>query len=1139
MIETTTVERKTWQSKPEISHRNEDKSLQIIASKSSEVEISEHLFNLIPCNSRLRYCVDVGTRNGENFTGNTLIAHSLLVSNDGKEDDQRQGHENFVNNDHKYSRDTWFGVLLQPDDRAFQSLKRLHEPLGNVCLQISPSVEDERSNCDESLECILGQHVSELPLDFDFLGLNEVGYGNYWLLRNFLGNSTYKPKVVCISYDNKRSNDVAYIPDQTNDQELPSIRAIIELMSCHDYQLAATTSRCCFFSTRVLYEGYLIGEPPTVSQYRNPIDDSYVEQEEKRESSESDHETKSDKIGLETSYSSNPTLSGNTMDDNNKQHSSQTKECDDFVCVSPNTSAAHQDIENAEFVGRRQTEAKETINTKHFKDERISQRFPAKLKKAVPPHPIRDTFILQKMKQNELTGDKSLEETRMESKNEIEIRKEAEKELATVFAVIQDSLSENMDGSVLDLENEMFKLLQDNKKEKADAIYEELGCASNGNDDDFLPMSVPTDLTALCGPTERSSQKERLECAKSLIAELRHKGHAMVCGTTISRFVCRDALYASHLMFYEADESVRISCKSENGILRGYSPKCTEQSGSSNLKDMVRKFRLGSEKGTTPNKWPVEGTLDEETDEYIRVSFQKYHDNLHRVAVLITKSIHEIISSDVTAPNNAHDPNAHDPNSSLLTLINCEHGSRHDTRKPLIAGHNDTSIVTILLVDGGDCANIQHESTEGKWENVRLPEVIPKDPVFMVYAGECLQKLSGGLIPSNSRRIVPCFGDQIVNGLSFSLMLSETHTSPFQNKEPTNAGHEDFQSPVSKPMCELNDVGEDFQSSVFSENGDFEHDSSFQENSEVTVDPFTQDLEDVRKMRRHHIEGSRSAKRNSRAIDQILSKYRNQSSKMGEFEGQEVEINEEIPINSCLESSRPGRNHFSTKLLGSPQLPIIIETQTKSARRTDSSAKKTIKIDENFKPMPPFPTCGKNAKRNCESIDAIKLLPVVSPRNPPRRELKELRNEYRKTYICTMNARKSSGGDNRTKDRFIGSRINVVHQINPVESSEASAILEEMLEYESDDHSNNVDRQMARARSRIKSDSKVVPSSSSQKYDEIFKTWRDSLSDNYTPFRGSVVELKMGEKAKKIQSSSSRWEKRGYRFGCGVAKQDP
>ena len=1125
MIATTPGERKTWQSKPEISHRNEDKSLQNIASKNSEVEISEHLFNLIPCNRRLRYCVDVGTRNGENFMGNTLIAHSLLVSNDGKEDDQRQGHETFVDNDHKYSQDTWFGVLLQPDDRAFQSLKRLHEPLGNVCLQTSPSVEDEGSDNDQSLECILGQYVPELPLDFDFLGLNEVGYSNYWLLRNFLGNSTYKPKVVCISYDNRRPNDVTYIPDQTNDQELPSIRALIELMSCHDYQLATTTSRCCFFSTTELYEGYLIGETPTVSQFRNPTDDSYEGQEQNRESLESDHTANSYKISL----------SENKIDGNNKQHSFQTTGCDDFFSAPTNTSAAHQDIENVDFVGRRQTKARETMNTKRFIDEVISQRFPAKLKKAVPPHPIGDT-VLQKIKQDELTTDKSLEETRMESKNEIEIRKEAEKELATV---LQDLLSDNMNGPVLELQNEVFKLTQDNKNEQADAISEELGCASNGNDDEFLPMSVPTDLTALCGPTERSSQKERLQCVQSLISELRHKGHAMVCGTTISRFVCRDAFYASHLMLYEADESVRISCKSENGILRGYTPKCTEQSGSSNLKDMVRKFRLGSEKGTTPNKWPVEGTLDEETDEYIRVSFQKYHDDLHRVAVLITKSIHEIISSDVTAPYNAHDPNAHDPNSSLLTLINCERGSRHDTRKPLIANHNDTSLVTILLVDGGDCANIQHELTEGKWENVRLPEVIHKDPVFMVYAGEGLQKLSGGRIPSNSRRIVPCFGDQIVNGLSFSLMPSDTRTSPILNTEPANSDHEAFQSPVSRLSSELNDIGGVFQSSVFSENGDFEHDSDFQENSEFTVDPLTQDLEDVRKMRRQHIEGLRSAKSNSRVIDQLLLKYSNQSSKMGEFEGPEVEINEDIPINSCLESFQPSHNHCSTKLLGSPQLPIIIETETKSARRTDSSAEKSINVDENFKPMALFPNSGKNAKRTCESIDTKKLLPMVSPRSPPRRELNELQNDYRKTCICTMKARKSSGDDNRTKDRFIGSRISVVHQINPVESSEASALFDEMLEYESDDHSNNIDRQMTRARSRIKSNSKVVPSSSSQKYDPIFKVWRESLSDNYTPFRGSVVELKMGENAKKLQNSSLRWEKRGYRFGCGVAKEDP
>jgi len=242
---------------------------------------------------------------------------------------------------------------------------------------------------------------------------------------------------------------------------------------------------------------------------------------------------------------------------------------------------------------------------------------------------------------------------------------------------------------------------------------------------------------------------------------------------------------------------------------------------------MVRKFKLGSAKGNTHNRWPIEGTFDEETDEYIRVSLQEYHDNLHRVAVSITKSISDVFSNE--SPN-LHDTeatllsyNEQDPDSSLLTVMNCEYGSRHDTGKPLITSYTDTSLVTIVLVDGGDCANFQHELVEGKWESVRLPKLIPNDPVFMVYAGESLQRLSGGRIPSKSRRIVPSLGHQTVNGLMFSLMPSQTVESLSLNRELKNCKwEEEVRSPISRLTSELNEIDEFFQSYAFLEEEDLQ-----------------------------------------------------------------------------------------------------------------------------------------------------------------------------------------------------------------------------------------------------------------------------------------------------------------------------
>ena len=82
----------------------------------------------------------------------------------------------------------------------FKAYKGLFQPMRNVlCLRLSPSTEE--GVYEHSLAWILKQNVPDLPLDFDFLGLQEAGYSNYWILRDFLDFCTYKPKVVLISFD--------------------------------------------------------------------------------------------------------------------------------------------------------------------------------------------------------------------------------------------------------------------------------------------------------------------------------------------------------------------------------------------------------------------------------------------------------------------------------------------------------------------------------------------------------------------------------------------------------------------------------------------------------------------------------------------------------------------------------------------------------------------------------------------------------------------------------------------------------------------------------------------------------------------------------------------------------------------------
>ena len=1205
-------------------------------TKSHEVEIAEHLFHLIPSNSRLRYCVDVGTRNGENFVDNTLITHSLLVSNDeGKkkheqERDEREGgggrqsrgtqgredheDENLIDNDcYRDGRDTWFGILMQPDARAFQSLYRIHRPLGNLCLPICPSIDESggngngwRTGIDEereteseitTLASILKNNVSDLPIDFDFLGLQEAGYSNYWILRGLLENESsvvsYRPKVVCVSFDNNRPSDVSYVPNRNNPQELPSLKALVELMSSHNYQLVARTSRCCFFSKREVYEGFLrqtrfvLEEQGHHQQQKHlPIEEiirssgtsrpwnhedtitaattatsTHLEQRQERESPKVMHQVRkinSFKTGREILDSSSNRMAsrlkkigGNSenkkMDKNlffselsnallmTKQNQASTgpenrsetlgtkwllqrrkmflttgggpsnaaaeaaatmipsklemplqlknkvaksplitttldgieskmgamtskqtvtatsivqaerndnddrrivvvgehsnragdppesrDDLDDFVSSSENnpiTITARDAIENDEgIVERISTDPLKTTvgsiasnnnntNSNTSKSELGSRYLFPQIKMFVPQDPDGDTIVQKRRQEIESSIEQSREERRTDSRDyQTKTRRKSNE---------KDGLNgpriANRDREIL------TTITHHSNQNKRQAAFKEEGFGydtpgQNDNENHHLLLSPAAasgaiDLTAICDPYGRSSEEEKSDCAKRLVAELRRNGHAMVRGTSMPRFLCRDALYAGHLILHESNEAARSSCTSEknenkniqereNGIhLRGYSCKCTEQSGRSDLKDMVRKFRLGSEKGSTPNIWPTVGTLDEETDEYIRISLQTYHDNLHQVAASIARSIFGVLPSEKNTINNypqgiaepilsmSYENNAaHNPESSLLTVINCEHGTRHETGKPLVASHIDPNLLTIVLVDGGDCASFQHVSIEENWENAQLPKLMPNDPIFMVYAGESLRESSNGRIPSKPRRIIPYEGNEIVNGLLFSLMPSQTSTtysSPLLNNEIRKDFTQEVQSPISRLTSELNDIDEVFQSYSFLENRYREQRDS-EEPMDFTMESFARELEDARNLMRI------ATTLPSKPTDQVTRKSQIGCGLGGPevvagFVGPGMKAEEDI-------TARTSRNHDASQLLGSPQLPIIIET--KPIAKPPSPP--IIRVDQNFRPVVTLTSnddsiiiINNNNSLNRESVPKKTLLPVASPWNPP------------------------------------------------------------------------------------------------------------------------------------------------------------
>ncbi|KAL3911647.1 MAG: hypothetical protein SGILL_007200, partial [Bacillariaceae sp.] len=247
-----------------------------------------------------------------------------------------------------------------------------------------------------------------------------------------------------------------------------------------------------------------------------------------------------------------------------------------------------------------------------------------------------------------------------------------------------------------------------------------------------------------------SQSEEDLELAvRHLVTRLRQEGYALIRGTGVSRFTCHDALIASQLLLQEADETTRRSCNGGPRSSRGYSPLCTEH-------------------------------MDEETQEYIRTSLQNYHDEVAEVAQILIENVCDGLSIE----NKYFDPvagysslGAAASTASLLTAESCSRGSRHIADKPIVASHEDPSILSVFLVDDGNCGEFQHRDVNGRWKPVEFPPSASNDPTFVVYVGETLRRLTRGFLPSLSRRVVPSKGHKSMNALFLSISRSTDDSS--------------------------------------------------------------------------------------------------------------------------------------------------------------------------------------------------------------------------------------------------------------------------------------------------------------------------------------------------------------------------
>jgi isopenicillin N synthase-like dioxygenase len=855
-------------------------------TSNAEDAIIRRIFDLIPSKNLLRYCVDVGAKDGlENSK-----TYSLLLPRQGQPE-------------------KWFGVLLESDLNLFAQLKKLHKPRGNRCLNLAVSTSEGSAN--GNLLAILRHYLPELPTEFDLLCTNGEG-SSYWILLDFWRTGRYYPKLICASFNPTMPNDLAYVPQRDDPyQTSASLAAFLELAQQNGYELIATTHETAFFAQGPLYDDYLQSAFPDTSidevhKTPTPSPNSYAGRDERIADNRQQHEEilrvpylrhkpsfesscgasslngrKRKKLPEPPGCSSMEIASQHSrkrQDLYTQQHKSVAQEKEPplppitsparridfsaFPWLKGKGTKSTEPFEREEPASPRRFQHSVTQSTQHASSNKIERRRkpldPPDARDDAPPTPSEEeihdgseqkrtrsqiNFSPRQRKRafhapmmglvdtpsadpppsslaSELAGHKSVTDPYQTGPRFPTTTRapKVEKDVDTGFPWINESnrttsnsfddmpryshnhvvpvsMDEGMDLSNFSNADDISAMLDSVMAESVLAGTASIADASEiweireGRVSEPAPRrtfspegllkKIAVDMSPYC-VGRRSSESDKHTCANLLIRQLRMKGFALVRGTGISRFQCADALNASNSFLHEADESVRRSCLAENSLERGYSPMCTEHSGIEDLNDMVRRFRMGgadSSKALRSDSagrdvWPDEAVWEEDASDYFRGSLEDYRDVAFRAALSIVDCICDSVYENVPELKEAMEILSEKEflHASDITLMGCRRGSRHIAQKPLVMPCKDDSIITILMLDG-DCALFQHEEEEGIWRDATFPQVVPDDPIFIVYVGDRLSELSKGRFVSNPRRVIPAAGTLPANALMLSIRL--------------------------------------------------------------------------------------------------------------------------------------------------------------------------------------------------------------------------------------------------------------------------------------------------------------------------------------------------------------------------------
>lgn len=238
--------------------------------------------------------------------------------------------------------------------------------------------------------------------------------------------------------------------------------------------------------------------------------------------------------------------------------------------------------------------------------------------------------------------------------------------------------------------------------------------------------------------------KDKAAFAKAFGESFLETGFAVVSDHTIPKDAIITAAEQTKAFFALPREQKDIYADAENGHQRGYSPIGSENAKGRKISDFKEFWHTGRNlPADSPYRANMQDTPDVAELPEFNTSTRELYEALDSFGGDLLRAVALYLDLD-----ESYFENKVDNGNSILRLL---HYPPQDNPPPegsvRAAAHEDINLITLLL--GAEEAGLQAQHRNGQWIDINAPE-----GAVVVNAGDMLQRLTAGLIPSTTHRVL-------------------------------------------------------------------------------------------------------------------------------------------------------------------------------------------------------------------------------------------------------------------------------------------------------------------------------------------------------------------------------------------------